>query len=92
MGEGDTAQAVELVRALQDELRRMTTRLSRVEHQGAVVTGHLASAMRLEAAALRRDIYEAQQHVDRLRRHYHLDGGVEHMQPANGQRRPRQSS
>jgi hypothetical protein len=80
MGEGDTAQAMELVRALRDQLREMTARLSRVVECQGVATGDRAAAMRLEAAALRRDISEAQKHIDRLRRHY-LDGGNEHTPP-----------
>jgi hypothetical protein len=86
VGECDAAQAVELVRALHDQVRQMTIRLSRVEHQGGAATGDSASGMRLEAAALRRDIYEAHKLIDRLQRRYHLDGGDEQTQPANGQR------
>ena len=85
MGEGDAAQAVELVRALHDQLREMTTRLSRVEPQ-SVGTGHLASAMRLEAATLRRGIYDAQKFIDRLQRRYHLDRGDEQTLPGNDYR------
>jgi hypothetical protein len=75
MGEGDTAQAMELVRALRDQLREMTARLSRVERQG-VATGDRAAAMRLEVVALRRDIYDAKKHIDRLRRRYLDDDGL----------------
>ena len=85
MGECNTAQAVELVRALRDQLREMTARLSRVEPQ-CVGTSHLASAMRLEVSALRSDIHEARRLIDRLRRRYYLDGGDEQTLPANGQR------
>jgi len=67
MGERDTAQAMELVRALRDQLREMTRRMARLED-------HLdgGAAVRLEAAGLRRDIHEAQRHIDRLERHYGL--------------------
>jgi len=65
MGERDTAQAEELVRALRDQLREMTRRLARLEDH---IDGQAAvrAAVRLEAAGLRRDIYEAQRHIDRL--------------------------
>jgi hypothetical protein len=59
VGEWCTAQAVELVRALSDQLRQMTARLSIVERQ-CVATGHLASAMRSEAAQLRRPLFRGQ--------------------------------
>jgi hypothetical protein len=60
VGEYDAAQAVALVRALCDLLSDMNRRLIRLEHHGS----------RLEAAALRRDIYEAQTHINRLERRY----------------------
>jgi hypothetical protein len=60
MGEYDAAQAVALVRALCDLLGDMNRRLVRLEHHGS----------RLEAAALRRDIHEAQTHINRLERKY----------------------
>jgi chromosome segregation ATPase len=84
MGASDTAQAMELVRALRDQLRQMTARLSQVERQGAA-SGDRAAAMRVEAATLRRDIYEAKKHIDRLQRHY-LDGNELTRSLANGHR------
>jgi hypothetical protein len=60
MGECDAAQAMELVRALCDALDEMTRHVAWLEHRGA----------RLEAAALRRDINEAQMHISRLQRRY----------------------
>ena len=60
MGERDAAQAVALVRALGDLLDEMTRRLTWLERRGA----------RLEAAAMRQDIDEAQTHINRLQRRY----------------------
>ena len=74
MRDCDTTQAVELVRALRDQLHQMITRLARVEGQRVTGSSHLACALRLEAAALRRDIREAQVLIDRLQRRY-LNGG-----------------
>ena len=59
---------MQLVRALSDAIHEMSHRLTSVENRDDN-RGH---AMRLEAAALRRDIYEAQRHIDRLERHYEL--------------------
>lgn len=72
MGDCDAAQAAELVRALREQLRDMTTQLARVEHQLLQITlwSRAARAQRLEAAALHRDIAEAQMHIDRLYRRY----------------------
>jgi hypothetical protein len=64
------AQAVQLVRALCDQLHEMTRQLARLERQGVLGTNGRASAIRCEAAALRRDIHEAQFLIDRLRRRY----------------------
>ena len=60
MGDCDSAQAMELVRALHDVVDEMTRKLAWLEHCGA----------RLEAAALRLDINEAQMHISRLQRRY----------------------
>jgi hypothetical protein len=60
MGESDAAQAVELVRALCEVVDKMTRQLTCLEDRGA----------RPEAAALRRDIDEAQGHINRLQRRY----------------------
>jgi len=68
MGDCDAAQAVELIRALCDQLREMTHQLAGGDSRD-VTTTRRASAKRLEAAALRRDIAEAQKrHIDRLQR------------------------
>ena len=62
------AQAVEFIRALQVHLRKMTSDLAWVERQGAA--GKSSRDMRLEAAALRRDIAESKVLIDRLQRRY----------------------
>jgi hypothetical protein len=80
------AQAAELVRALCHQLHDMTTQLDQVERQG--VKNARSCVIRLEAAALRKDIREAQRLIDRLRRGY-LDGNERtHQQqhPAGRQR------
>ena len=77
--ERDVAQAVELVRALRDQLHQMTHDLARLEHLRASGTSSRASAIRCEAAALRRDINEAQAHIDLLQLRY-LNGNG-HAQP-----------
>ena len=79
MDERDAAQAVELVRALREQLHEMTRRLVRVERQDLTGKNSRASANRVEAAALRRDISEAQILVDRLERRYLNANG--HAQP-----------
>ena len=68
VGDCDDAQAVQLVRALRDAIDEMTHRLAWLEGRD----DSRAQAIRLEATALRRDIYEAQHHIDRLERHYDL--------------------
>jgi hypothetical protein len=71
----DVAQALELVRALRHQLHEMTTQLAWVEGQDVTGRNGRACAMRMEAAALRRDIKEAQVLIDRLqRRHLNGDG------------------
>jgi hypothetical protein len=87
MGDREAAQAVELVRALRRQLREMTDRLAWVERQDVTRRNGRACPMRSEAAALRRDIREAQVHIDRLQRRYL--GGDERTQqrPAGGQPR-----
>ena len=74
MGDCERAQAAELVRALCHQLREMTTQLNRHQRQGVTGTNGRACAIRLEAAALRKDIREAQKLIDRLCRHYYLGG------------------
>ena len=67
----DVAQAVELVRALRAQLVRMTGRLAWIERQDVTTRSNgRAWAMRVEVAALRRDINEAQILIDRLQRRY----------------------
>jgi hypothetical protein len=70
MRDCEVAQAAELVRALREQLREMTDQLAWVQRQD--VTSHTgrACATRLDAAAPRRDIREAEVHIDRLRRRY----------------------
>ena len=74
----DAAQAVELVRALCDQLHAMTRQLARLERQGVTGTNCRSSAIRYEAAALRRDIREAQILIDRLERRYLNGNGHAH--------------
>jgi hypothetical protein len=68
MQESDAAQAAQLVRALCDQLREMTAQLAWADSRD--VPGPYGHATRLDAAALRRDIAEAQMHG--LRRRYLL--------------------
>ncbi|MGO9926309.1 MAG: hypothetical protein ACLPLP_09255 [Mycobacterium sp.] len=83
MDECAAAQAVELIRALRDQLHDMTQHLARLERQGATARNGQASAIRSETAALRRDINEAQILVGRLQRRYlNRDG---HAQPRRPQ-------
>jgi hypothetical protein len=84
----DAAQAVELVRALCDQLHEMTRQLAWFERQGSTEMKGRASALRCEAAALRRDINEAQILIDRLERRF-LNGNV-HARPRQPDR-PRRS-
>ena len=70
MDEVDAAQAVELIRALRDQLHHMTHQLARLDRQDATGTSSRASAIRCEAAALRRDINEAKVFIDLLQRRY----------------------
>ena len=85
MQDCDPAQAAELIRALRDHLRERTQHLARVE--GRYVPGPNGNPMRLEAAALRRDIAEAQMHVDRLYRRYLSDGTRIQQRPVGEQPR-----
>jgi hypothetical protein len=68
MSDCQAAQAAELVRALRNQLHRMTTQLARLERQD--VTGGKGRAVRMEAAELRRDIKEAQTLINQLQRRY----------------------
>ena len=85
MQDCDPAQAAELIRALRDHLREMTQHLARVE--GRYVPGPDGHPARLEAVALRRDIAEAQMHVDRLYRRYLSDDERIQQRPVGGQPR-----
>jgi hypothetical protein len=64
------AQAAELNRALRAQLRDMSERLASVERRGLQHGSTLTPALRREAAALRRDIRQAQALIDRLQRSY----------------------
>jgi hypothetical protein len=85
MQESDPAQAAQLVRALCDQLREMTAQLAWAESRN--VPGPHGHATRLDAAALRRDIAEAQMHIDRLRRRYLLGDERPRQRPAGVQHR-----
>jgi len=81
MQESDPAQAAQLVRALRDQLREMTAQLTWADSRN--VPGPHGHATQLDAAALRRDIAEAQMHIDRLQRRY-LPGEERSQQRPNG--------
>jgi hypothetical protein len=84
--ERDAAQATELVRALCDQLHEMTHQLVWCEHQDVTGRNGRASAIRREAAALRRDLKEAQALIDRLKRRYlNSDGHAQPRRPARHQ-------
>ena len=83
MDRRDAAQAVELVRALRDQLHEMTHRLAWLERQDFTGRNGGASAIRCEAAALRLDISEAEILIDRLQRRYlNGDGHAQPRRPA----------
>jgi hypothetical protein len=69
-GRTQAAQAAELVRALRHQLRGMTDQLAWVERQHVTRAHGRACAMRLKAAALRRNLKEAQALIDQLQRRY----------------------
>jgi hypothetical protein len=86
MDERDAAQAMELVRALRDQLHEMTHQLARLERQDVASWTSRATAIRCEAAALRRDINEAQTLVDLLQlRYLNSDGHAQPRRPARHQ-------
>jgi hypothetical protein len=65
------AQAAEFIRTLRVELLEMTSRLTWIERQRVTArNARVAHAMRVEAAALRRDIAEARVLIDRLQRRH----------------------
>ncbi|MGZ3382691.1 MAG: hypothetical protein ACXVBB_20845 [Isosphaeraceae bacterium] len=71
VGRRQAAQAVEFVRALRDQLEEMVLELAWVERQRLNASrGSRVSALRWQAAALRRDINEAQILIDRLQHRY----------------------
>jgi hypothetical protein len=87
MDEPGAAQAVELVRALRDQLHEMTHELVRLEAQDVTSTSQ-ASAIRYATAALRRDINEAKTLIDRLQRRYlNSDGHAQARRPIRHQAR-----
>jgi hypothetical protein len=87
MGDHQAAQAVKLVCALRHQLHEMTTQLARVERQDVIARNGRACAMRMEAAALRRDIQEAQFLIDPLQRRY-LNGDERTQQHPAGRQTP----
>ena len=76
MGYREAAQAVELIGALRHQLDKMTSQLAWVKRQDVTARNGRACAMRLEAAALRRDIQKAQALIDQLQFRY-LNGNGE---------------
>jgi len=64
------AQAVEFIRALCEKRDEITHHLAWVEQRAVHSEGSRASALRSEAAVLRRDINEANILIDRLQRRY----------------------
>lgn len=71
MGASEAAQAMQLVRALRDQLNELTAQLAQVERQDVTsMKKGRASAVRLHATALRRDIKEAHALIEQLQRRY----------------------
>ncbi len=64
------AQAVKFVHALRAHVLEMTSQLAWIERQDVTGKNARSSAMRTEAAALRRDINEAQRLIEGLERRY----------------------
>ena len=64
------AQALEFVRALRDQLFKMTSELASIERQDVARMNARAFTLGLEAAALQRDINEARILIDRLQHRY----------------------
>ena len=66
----------QLVRALRAQVHEMTTQLDWLERQSLTnFSTRRAATLRLEIAALRRDINEAQMFISRLQRRYLADNG-----------------
>jgi hypothetical protein len=70
VGRWQVIQAMELTRALRVQLVEMTRRLAWLERQNVAGRKDRVRARRIEAAELRRDLKEAQLHIDRLQRRY----------------------
>ncbi len=86
MDEVDAAQAVELIRALREQLHQMAHQLAWLDSQDVSGTNSRASAIRSEAAGLRRDINEAKVFIDRLQRRY-LNGDAHAPRPTSDTKR-----
>ena len=71
VGERDAAQAAQLIRALCEVRDKLISQMTWLEKHDR----------RLDAAAVRRDVNEAQAHITRLHRRY-LGGDVQASQPA----------
>jgi hypothetical protein len=84
--ERNAAQAVQLIRALRNQLHKMTRQLAWLERIDVTGTTSRPLAIRCEAAALRLDISEAQFLIDRLQRRY-LDGDQRTQQHPDGRQR-----
>jgi hypothetical protein len=89
MDERDAAQAAELARALRDQLHKMIHELVRLDRQDVTGTSSRASAIRCEAAALRRDIDEARTLVDLLQLRYLNSPTPRKLSPVDKARRSR---
>ena len=75
----DAEQAWQLVRALRAQVHEMTRRLDWLERQSLTnFSARRAATLRLEIAALRRDINEAQMFISRLQRRYLADNDAGH--------------
>jgi hypothetical protein len=81
----NAAQAMKLVRALREQLHAMSHRLVRLERQDVTGTNGRTSVIRCEAAALWRDIDEAQILIDRLQRRYPVTDTSRRARPARHQ-------
>lgn len=90
LGTADAAQAVELVRALRAKVDEMVVQLALAEERTVTTSSaRMGSALRLEAAVLRRDIAEALFLITRLQRRYpNVDEHTQHP-PRPAQPKPR---
>jgi hypothetical protein len=81
---------VELVRALRAKLNEMTVHLDWVERHAATTSSHsMVSAMRSEAAGLRRDIDEALVLINGLQRRYTIADERTRQHPRRPRPQPR---